>query len=385
MLSEPPLGLYVHMPWCLAKCPYCDFNSHGLRGDLPHGRYTSAVVRDLERAAAGLEGREVATVFFGGGTPSLFPAESVARILSAARDCLGTAASLEVTLEANPGALEIGDLAAFRDAGVTRISLGVQSFDARALKALGRIHGPDEALCAARAVSGAGLSRLNLDLMYALPGQSPDQAVADIEAAVALGPEHISQYQLTLEPNTLFHARPPELPDEDTAAAMQEATAASLTRAGYSRYEVSAWARPGAECRHNMNYWRYGDYLGVGAGAHGKITRSREGRIVRTRKFRHPEAYMQSADPLENLADVALPERAFEFMLNALRLTDGFETALFEARTGLAAAVIEPGLTRANELGLLEPCGNAAWRPTLRGLQFLNDLQILFMPEASDS
>lgn len=373
------------MPWCLAKCPYCDFNSHGLRGELPHERYTNAIVRDLEGAAAGMDGREIATVFFGGGTPSLFPAESVARILTAARNTLGTAAEPEVTLEANPGALEIGDLAAFRDAGVTRISLGVQSFDPRALKALGRIHGPEEALAAARAVSAAGLARLNLDLMYALPGQSPDEAVEDIETAVALEPEHVSQYQLTLEPNTLFHARPPELPDEDMAAVMQEATAGALAGAGYVRYEVSAWARPGAECRHNMNYWRYGDYLGVGAGAHGKITRSLEGRILRTRKFRHPEAYMQAADPLENLTDVEPRDRVFEFMLNALRLTDGFELALFEARTGLPAEVLEPGLARASDLGLLESCGNAAWRPTLRGLQFLNDLQILFLPEASDS
>jgi oxygen-independent coproporphyrinogen-3 oxidase len=385
MLAEPPLGLYVHMPWCLAKCPYCDFNSHGLRGELPHERYTAALIRDLERAAGPLRGRELATVFFGGGTPSLFPAESVARVLTAARRLLATDASLEVTLEANPGGMEIGDLASFRDAGVTRISLGVQSFDARALRVLGRIHGPDEARAAARAVSAAGLERLNLDLMYALPGQSAEEAVADVEAAVVLAPEHISQYQLTLEPNTLFHARPPELPDEDSAAAMQEATAEALAAAGYVRYEVSAWARPGAECRHNLNYWRYGDYLGVGAGAHGKITRTEEGRILRTRNFRHPDAYMQAGDPLEELTEVAPRDRVFEFMLNVLRLADGFDTALFESRTGMPAGVLAPALARADDLGLVEACGNAAWRPTLRGLQFLNDLQILFLPEATDS
>ncbi len=382
MLTAPPLGLYVHLPWCVSKCPYCDFNSHGLRGSLPWRRYTEAVVRDLERAAAGLGDREIATVFFGGGTPSLFPAESIAAILAAAARCLPVAAGAEVTLEANPGALELGDLGAFRDAGVNRLSLGVQSFSADALAALGRVHGPGDARAAAGAVPAAGLGRLNLDLMYALPGQTTEEAVADVRAALSLGPEHISHYQLTLEPNTLFHARPPVLPDEDAAAAMQEATATALASAGMRRYEVSAWSRPGAECRHNLNYWRYGDYLGVGAGAHGKLTWPEAARVERIRRLRHPEAYMAAADPVETREDVSPADRIFEFMLNALRLVEGFDTALFERRTGVPARGLAPAVDRAVQRGLLEPRNGPGWRPTPRGLQFLNDLQILFLPEA---
>ena len=268
MLTTPPLGLYVHLPWCVSKCPYCDFNSHGLRGPLPWRRYTDSVVRDLERATRGLGDREVSSVFFGGGTPSLFPAESIDRILSATAECLPLAAAAEVTLEANPGALELGDLGAFRDAGVNRVSLGVQSFDPDALAALGRVHGAGEARAAAAAVPAAGLPRFNLDLMYGLPCQTPAEAMADLHAAVSLAPEHISHYQLTLEPNTLFHARPPQLPDEDAMAAMQERTAAALASAGYRRYEVSAWSLPGGECRHNVNYWRFGDYVVGGSGAY---------------------------------------------------------------------------------------------------------------------
>jgi oxygen-independent coproporphyrinogen-3 oxidase len=382
MLTAPPLGLYVHLPWCVSKCPYCDFNSHGLRAPLPWRRYTDAVVRDLDFATRGLKDREISTVFFGGGTPSLFPAESIAEILSAAARRIAIAADAEVTLEANPGALELGDLGAFRDAGVNRISLGVQSFDPDALAALGRVHGPGEARSAAAAAPAAGLDRLNLDLMYGLPGQTLAGAVADLRAALELAPEHISHYQLTLEPNTLFHARPPALPDEDVAAAMQEKTAFILESAGYRRYEVSAWSLPGAECRHNLNYWRYGDYLAVGAGAHGKITWPASGRIERNRRLRHPEAYMAAPDPVESRTEVAGNDRIFEFMLNALRLVEGFDAALFECRTGVPVRSLAAALDVASRRGLLDSRGDSAWRPTPRGLQFLNDLQILFLPEA---
>jgi oxygen-independent coproporphyrinogen-3 oxidase len=383
MLTAPPLGLYVHLPWCVSKCPYCDFNSHGLRGELPWRRYTEAVVRDLERAARGLEDRVISTVFFGGGTPSLFPAECIAQVLSSAAGCMSMAPDAEVTLEANPGALELGNLAAFRDAGVNRVSLGVQSFDPEALATLGRVHGPGEARAAAAAVSAAGLERLNLDLMYGLPGQTCAGATADLRAALELAPEHLSHYQLTLEPNTLFYARPPALPDDDAVAAMQERTAAELESAGYRRYEVSAWSLPGAECRHNLNYWRYGDYLAVGAGAHGKITWPAAGRIERDQRLRHPEAYMAARDPVASRSEVTGDNRSFEFMLNALRLVEGFDAGLFEGRTGLPVRSLAPALDVALQRGLLAPRGDSGWRPTPRGLQFLNDLQILFLPEAS--
>ena len=293
-MPPPSLSLYVHLPWCVKKCPYCDFNSHGLKGTLPEAAYVDALLRDLDQDLPRVAGRRIETVFFGGGTPSLFSAAAIARFLDGALRRLPFAADAEVTLEANPGTVERGRFAEYRAAGVTRLSIGVQSFDPAALKVLGRIHSSTEAVTAAEEAHAAGLANFNLDLMYALPGQSLEGALDDVARAATLKPAHISHYQLTLEPNTLFHAHPPTLPDEDTAWAMQEACQGALAERGYKQYEVSAYAQAGRECRHNLNYWRFGDYLGLGAGAHGKLTDA-SGRVTRIWKVKHPETYLRGA------------------------------------------------------------------------------------------
>ena len=382
-MLQPVLSLYVHLPWCVKKCPYCDFNSHGLRGELPERAYVAALLRDLDQDLPRVKGREIQTVFFGGGTPSLFSAGSIADFLAAVRSRLSLAPDAEVTLEANPGTVERGRFAEYRSAGVTRLSIGVQSFNPRHLKVLGRIHTDDEARRAAEEAHASGLVNFNLDLMYALPDQSLAEARADLRAACDLDPAHLSHYQLTIEPNTLFHAQPPKLPDDDSAWEMQLDSQALLATKGFEQYEVSAYARAGRACRHNLNYWRFGDYLGLGAGAHGKLTDA-GGSVTRLWKVKHPESYLRDAGRPESLGGcdtVAAADLAFEFMLNRLRLRADFSAGEFEAATGLPGLWIEPGLARARELGLLRPEGEN-WRITDRGQACLNDLQALFLPES---
>ncbi|MDP2794473.1 MAG: radical SAM family heme chaperone HemW [Sulfurisoma sp.] len=382
---NPPLALYVHFPWCVKKCPYCDFNSHEARQGIPEGDYLAALIADLDAALPLLEGRGFTSVFFGGGTPSLMAAETVAALLAACRQSHGDSLrsrglfqdGIEITLEANPGAVEAAKFAGFRAAGVNRLSLGIQSFDDAKLKALGRIHSAVEAR---RALDLAltHFDNVNLDLMYALPQQTLDEARRDIEAAIALGPTHISAYHLTLEPNTPFHHAPPPLPDDDLAADMQDTVEAALAAAGFEHYETSAFARPGFQCRHNRNYWNFGDYLGIGAGAHSKI--SSPGAVRREARPRGPKDYL--ADPLtRRWQDVATADLPGEFMMNALRLNGGFAPALFTERTRLPLAVIEKSLLAARRDGLLEVTDERI-RPTARGRRYLNRLLELFLADA---
>ena len=379
MLTTPPLSLYVHLPWCVRKCPYCDFNSYTLKGALPEAAYLAALERDLESQGRGLEGRPVISLFFGGGTPSLFAPEAIGRVIEAARRYFIVADDAEVTLEANPGTVERGRFEGYRAAGVNRVSLGAQSFDARQLQALGRIHSPDETRRAAEELHAAGLSNFNLDLMYALPGQDVSAAVSDIDAALALQPAHLSHYQLTLEPGTQFAASPPQLPEDDTAAEMLMACQERLTDAGFAQYEVSAYARPGRECRHNLNYWRFGDYVGAGAGAHGKLTDAAS-TVVRTAQQREPRRYQAAAPHAMTRTPVPARDLPFEFMMNALRLTEGFAPALFTARTGLDWSVVAPVIGRLEARGLLEFAGELC-KPTARGVRFLNESLVEFLPE----
>jgi putative oxygen-independent coproporphyrinogen III oxidase len=383
VLTTPPLALYVHFPWCIAKCPYCDFNSYALRGELPERDYVARLACDLEAQAPQVPGREVRSVFFGGGTPSLFSPEAISRVLAGARASLSLAADAEVTLEANPGAIERGAFREYRAAGITRVSLGAQSFAAPTLHALGRIHSPAETRRAAGELHAAGLGNFNLDLMYALPGQDLAGALRDIEEALALAPAHLSHYQLTLEPGTVFAGQPPRLPDEDLAATMLSECAARLEAAGFAHYEVSAYARPGAECRHNLNYWTFGDYLGAGAGAHGKLTFPASGAIVRTSHTREPRRYLAARDPAPERRLVPQAELPFEFMLNALRLTRGFTLATFRERTGLDAQVIAAPLRSGEARGLLVRTA-AGYRPSALGLRFLNELLLGFMAETPE-
>ena len=380
LASLPPLSLYIHLPWCLRKCPYCDFNSHEVRGDVPWERYVDALVADLESVLPLVWGRRVYTLFIGGGTPSLFPAESIDRLLGAVRARLPLDAAVEVTLEANPGTFELGKFRAFRDAGITRLSVGVQSFDAAALKALGRVHDADEARAAVEGAL-ALFERVNVDLMYALPGQSPEQALADVSTALGLGARHVSAYQLTLEPNTVFHRYPPVLPDEDGAELIEQAVHGRLAEAGLERYEVSAFAAAGHRARHNLNYWTFGDYIGIGAGAHAKL--SLPDRIFRQVRHRQPQRFIDTAiagDAVSEQHDVESSQMGFEFMLNALRLVEGVPVALFAERTGLPINVIAPALDVAEARGLLQR-DHLAMRPTALGLRYLNDLVSLFLPD----
>ncbi|MBB1473682.1 radical SAM family heme chaperone HemW [Luteimonas sp. MC1782] len=382
MLLPPPLSLYVHLPWCVRKCPYCDFNSHEQRGALPFAEYVSALVADLEHDLPLAWGRTVHSVFFGGGTPSLFPAAAIDDFLQQASARLRFAPGCEITLETNPGTAEHGRFEGYLAAGVNRLSFGIQSFDDACLQRLGRIHDSREADAAVKLAQDAGFDNINLDLMYALPGQDLDGAARDLERAFALQPAHISHYQLTLEPNTLFAARPPAgLPDEDTAWDMQEHGQALLEAAGYGHYEVSAYARAGRQCAHNLNYWRFGDYLGIGAGAHGKITLGAGQAIRRRWKLKHPAAWLATAGSDAAFGgdeDIEPARRPFEYMLNALRLHEGFALADFEARTGLARATIDAQLAEAAARGwLVEDAGHV--RPTALGRRLGNDVVALFL------
>lgn len=391
MLSLPPLSLYVHLPWCVRKCPYCDFNSHeyrdGAGGPPPFAAYVDALIADLDHDLPLAWGRTVHSVFFGGGTPSLFPAEAIDRFLQAASARLRFAPGCEITLETNPGTAEHGRFEDYLRAGVNRVSFGIQSFDDGCLRRLGRIHDSGQAETAVKLAQDAGIDNLNLDLMYALPEQTLAMAERDLARAFALAPAHVSHYQLTLEPNTVFAARPPEgLPDEDAAWDMQEHCQALLADAGYAQYEISAYARPGRQCAHNLNYWRFGDYLGLGAGAHGKLSLPAEGgeagRILRRWKLKHPAAYLVQAGTPAAIGgdeDIVPSQRPFEYMLNLLRLREGFTPEAFEARTGLSRDAIAAPLSEALAAGwLAEEAGRL--RPTEAGLRFANDVIALFLP-----
>jgi oxygen-independent coproporphyrinogen-3 oxidase len=375
----PPLALYIHVPWCIRKCPYCDFNSHERRGDIPEAQYVDALVADLEFALPSIWGRRIGSLFFGGGTPSLFSPESIDRILAGVRARVPLAPDAEVTLEANPGTFERAKFAGFRAAGINRLSLGVQSFNPEHLSALGRVHDAREARDAAAAALDV-FGNVNLDLMYALPGQTLEQARDDVKVALEIAPPHLSFYHLTIEPNTLFHRYPPSLPDDDAAAEIGEAVETAATEAGYRHYEISAFARPGSECRHNLNYWQFGDYLGIGAGAHSKL--SFPDRIVRQIRYKQPQQYLEQVARGAALAEdreVARSEVGFEFMLNALRLNDGVPLALFAERTGFPSTIVAGPIEAAERRGLLAR-DHERIGPTALGRRFLNDLQAMFLP-----
>lgn len=381
----PPLSLYVHIPWCLKKCPYCDFNSHEMRGQesqVSEDAYVAALIRDLESALQDVWGRRLSSVFFGGGTPSLFSARAIDKILTAVRTLLPLEHFAEVTLEANPGTFEAQKFADFRAAGINRLSIGIQSFNPQHLQALGRVHDDREARRAVE-IAQQNFDNINLDLMYALPGQTLRDAQQDIETACAMNVTHISAYHLTLEPNTLFHRFPPPLPDDEQAAAMQELIEQITANHQYRNYETSAFARPGKESRHNLNYWLFGDYLGIGAGAHSKI--SFAGKIVRQMRFKQPKEYLAKAQTGESLIqtqhELTPADRGFEFMMNALRLTGGFDTALFQERTGLPIRAVQQQLDEAEQRGLLVH-DHLRIKPTILGKRFLNDLLQIFLPEA---
>jgi oxygen-independent coproporphyrinogen-3 oxidase len=370
------------MPWCVRKCPYCDFNSHQLKSAAPDASYLDALIRDFDLELPRLTGRRIDTVFFGGGTPSLFQPEDFSRLLGALRQRITFADEVEVTLEANPGTIERGRFAGYRDAGINRVSLGAQTFAPRALEVLGRIHSADDTHRAVAELRAAKLDNFNLDLMYALPQQTLEEALEDVRTACSLGPAHISYYQLTLEAGTVFHARPPELPDEDAAWQIQTAGQTLLADAGYVQYEVSAYARSGRRCRHNLNYWLFGDYLGIGAGAHGKLSFALPRGIVRTVKPKQPREYQEQvrrAGSGTGESSLILPEDLpFEFMLNALRLNEGFTVRDYRQRTGLGMASVEGKLAEGEARGLLESHADT-WRPTELGRRFLNDLQASFL------
>lgn len=372
-------GLYVHIPWCVKKCPYCDFNSHAIREDIPARAYINALLLDLAgEASAGAFG-PVDSIFIGGGTPSLLSGTAVSRLMAGIRRELPLTRDCEITLEANPGTLDAKRLDDFRCAGVNRLSIGVQSFDDALLLRIGRIHDGRQARLAVARALDAGFDAINLDLLYGLPGQTLDQGIADVETAIDFGTAHISHYQLTIEPNTLFHRHPPPLPDDDVVSTISEHSIGRLEAAGYRRYEISAFSRSGHACRHNLNYWRFGDYLGIGAGAHGKLTPA--GSVpVRSLKIRHPRAYLDAAATRrfdltrEKCSTDSLP---LEFMMNALRLIDGISLARFTQTTSLPVDTIRPQLEAGRDRGLLSIC-NGYIRPTSRGFDFLNELLLLF-------
>jgi len=376
---SPPLALYVHVPWCVQKCPYCDFNSHEADGAIPEQAYVDALIADLQSALPLIWGRPVVSVFFGGGTPSLLSPAAIDQLITAFRTLAMLTPEAEITLEANPGTVEAEKFAGFRAAGVNRLSLGIQSFNDDHLKALGRIHGAAEAKRAAQ-LAGAHFDAFNLDLMYGLPGQIQEQALTDIETALSFAPSHLSCYQLTLEPNTRFAAFPPELPEGDTCADMQEAIEARLAAAGFANYETSAFARAGKQCKHNLNYWYFGDYLGIGAGAHSKLTL--HDRVLRQMRWKHPKAYLENTPagrPVQEESQVAAADLPFEFLMNALRLADGFHPSLFEARTAQPLAGLLPKLHAARAEGLLD-IGPERIAPTLKGRRFLNVLLERLLP-----
>jgi oxygen-independent coproporphyrinogen-3 oxidase len=381
-MELPPLTLYVHLPWCVRKCPYCDFNSHEVRGDLPGDEYVQALLKDLEQELPLVWGRIVHSVFFGGGTPSLFSASQIAVLMDGFRSLLRVNPEAEVTLEANPGTTEHDSFAAYRDAGVNRVSLGVQSFNDDHLSGIGRIHGRAEVERAVAAIHRSGIRNFNIDLMFGLPGQTAGEAVQDVREAIACEPAHISHYHLTVEPNTAFHANPPQLPGPDSAWEMQQECAQLLSLAAYEQYEISAWARPGFQCRHNLNYWRYGDFLGIGAGAHGKITLPSEQSVRRRVRQRHPRSWMKDVWEGKGIIEdrsLDSAERVFEFFLNQLRLRDGVLKDQLEPRAGVAWREVSARVGEAVAKGLLKD-ENGVLSPTGLGWRFNNEIQAIFLP-----
>lgn len=381
MLQLPPLSLYLHIPWCVRKCPYCDFNSHKAGSSLPETAYVNALKQDLRESLHHAQERKLSSIFIGGGTPSLFSPEAIAEILSFAEQSLGFHEDIEITLEANPGTFEQEKFSGFRSAGVNRLSIGIQSFSDLQLQQLGRIHGRREALAAISMAKRAGFSNINLDLMHGLPQQTPIDAQQDLMTAIDLEPSHISWYQLTIEPNTEFYSRPPELPVDDALADIQQMGEQLLARAGFKQYEVSAYAQAGQASQHNLNYWQFGDYLGIGAGAHGKITQPYDQQIIRLQKTRQPEHYLDANRPFTSQEKpIARDELGLEFMMNALRLVDGVSSGVFSAHTGLSRDSVEPAMSQLQQRHLLrsDP-GRIATTPV--GLRFLNQVLAEFMPQ----
>ena len=381
--APPPLSLYIHLPWCVKKCPYCDFNSHGLKDELPEQRYINALLIDLETELPLVWGRQIVSIFLGGGTPSLFSATAIDQLLAGVRARLPLRGDAEITMEANPGTVEQERFSAYRQSGINRLSIGIQSFNDSHLNALGRIHDGAQAKKAINAAKQAGFDRINLDLMYGLPGQSIEQALIDLNTAIDFAPEHISHYQLTIEPDTAFAKQPPALPSDDDRWNMQLQCQQCLADAGYQQYEVSAYAKDKKRCRHNLNYWSHGDYLGIGAGAHGKITIGPEQRVVRRSKLRNPLRYMDAARTkqfIDEQHDVNADNAAFEFMLNSMRLVDGIKIETFAQHTGLDISFVNDKIQLAQQHGLLESSTDR-WQPTEHGRRFLNDLTELFLPD----
>jgi len=378
LTALPPLSLYVHFPWCVKKCPYCDFNSHEATGCFPEDEYLSALRADLEQALPLIWGRKIYTIFIGGGTPSLLSAKGLDRLLSDIRTLLPLDGAVEITMEANPGTFEAEKFKSYRGSGINRLSIGIQSFNSRHLQALGRIHDGDEAQRAVD-IAMANFDNFNLDLMYALPSQTLEEARQDVKTAIAYAPPHLSLYHLTLEPNTFFAKYPPVIPDDDASADMQEMIEEETGTAGYQHYEVSAYAQPGRQARHNLNYWQFGDYLGIGAGAHTKL--SFPHRVIRQARYKQPKAYMEHmrlGNPIQEEAEITRSEMGFEFMLNAMRLSHGVDVNLFAERTGMALNAIENALTAAEARGLLYR-DHKTIKPTELGRRFLNDLQQMFL------
>ncbi|MBT0723547.1 radical SAM family heme chaperone HemW [Rosenbergiella sp. S61] len=374
----PPLSLYIHIPWCVQKCPYCDFNSHALKGEVPHQEYVEHLLKDLDDSLHLVQGRQLSTIFIGGGTPSLLSSQAMQQLMDGVRQRIPLSEGIEVTMEANPGTVEAERFSGYQQAGINRISIGVQSFDAQKLKRLGRIHGPEEAERAAQLATGLKLRSFNLDLMHGLPDQSIEQALDDLRQAIALTPPHLSWYQLTIEPNTLFASRPPKLPDDDDLWDIFEQGDRLLRDAGYEQYETSAYAKPGYRCEHNLNYWRFGDYLGIGCGAHGKITLA-DGNIMRTVKTRHPKGYMRG-EYLDRQFMVADEDKAFEFFMNRFRLLEPCPRQDFVDLTGLAEQRVRPALDNAIRAGYLQET-TEHWQITAKGKLFLNSLLEAFLPE----
>ncbi|KMV71957.1 coproporphyrinogen III oxidase [bacteria symbiont BFo2 of Frankliniella occidentalis] len=374
----PPLSLYIHIPWCVQKCPYCDFNSHALKGEVPHQEYVEHLLKDLDESLHLVQGRQLSTIFIGGGTPSLLSSQAMQLLMDGVRERIPLSTGCEVTMEANPGTVEAERFSGYQQAGINRISIGVQSFDTEKLTRLGRIHGPQEAERAAQLATGLGLRSFNLDLMHGLPDQSIEQALYDLRQAIALNPPHLSWYQLTIEPNTLFASRPPKLPDDDDLWDIFEQGDQLLREAGYEQYETSAYAKPCYRCEHNLNYWRFGDYLGIGCGAHGKITLA-DGKIMRTVKTRHPKGFMRG-EYLDKQFMVADEDKAFEFFMNRFRLLEPCPRQDFVELTGLAEQQVRPALDNAIQAGYLQETAEH-WQITAKGKLFLNSLLEAFLPE----
>ncbi|OQX39755.1 MAG: YggW family oxidoreductase [Oceanospirillales bacterium LUC14_002_19_P2] len=378
LLTLPPLSLYVHVPWCIQKCPYCDFNSHTAKGELPERDYVNALLQDFETSLDAIQGRKLHSIFIGGGTPSLLSPSAYERLFAGLRQHIEFSDDIEITLEANPGTFEQDKFTGFRQTGINRLSIGIQSFQDEKLKKLGRIHHGEEAQRAVGMAFTAGFTNINLDLMHGLPNQSQDDALFDLKTAIALKPTHLSWYQLTIEPNTVFYSRPPVLPEDDALWDIQEAGQALLAESGYQQYEISAYSQPGRQSRHNLNYWQFGDYIGIGAGAHGKLTLLEEGAILRNWKTRLPTDYLNPAKPFEAGNRILTEEeRPLEFMMNALRLNDGVEAGQFSQRSGLPLSSIADAVKEAQHQNLLST-DSQKLQPTRKGSLFLNDILALF-------